>query len=123
MDIERSSGTGRRPGAARRCGLLRALALLAAPFLLAACATATAGGAPSGLRIAAAESVGGCQYVTDVHGVSGAYGVFAGAGLEAARSEAMKAALAAGADTLVWRSTSTTYGQTSIHGDAYACGG
>lgn len=121
MNLERTSGAcGRRRQNSR--ALLLRLMPLAASLFLAACASATAGGAPSGLRIASEKSVGDCQYVTDVHGVSGAYGVFAGAGLKAARSEAMQAALAAGANTVVWRSTSTTYGQTSIHGDAYECG-
>ena len=94
---------------------------LAALPLLAACATGTAGDIPDGLRITSVQNVVACQYVADIHGVSGAYGVFASAGLQAARQEAMQAALASGANTVVWSNTSTTYGQTSIHGDAYDC--
>lgn len=95
--------------------------LLAASLLVAACASGTAGNIPGGLQITSEQSVTGCRYVTDIHGVSGLYGIFASAGLQAARQEAMQAALASGANTVVWNNTSAVYGQTSIHGDAYDC--
>lgn len=59
--------------------------------------------------------------ISDVHGVSGRYGVFAESGMAYARYEALQAAADLGANTVVFEPFATNYGSTSVHGYAYKC--
>jgi Domain of unknown function (DUF4156) len=76
---------------------------------------------PAGMHVATADSVYGCRLLGDVHGVSGLYGVFAGAALSGARQNAFEQAQAMGANTIVWTQFNTPYGSTSVAGNAYSC--
>jgi hypothetical protein len=62
-----------------------------------------------------------CDYVDDVAGVSGWYGMFAEQGLANARALALEKASAAGANAIVWGEHTLRYGSTSIAGKAYRC--
>ncbi len=64
------------------------------------------------------ESAGAnCKYLDNVNGASGLYGK----GIENARKEALKQALALGATHVVWVPTDHGYGSTQVQGKAYRC--
>lgn len=88
---------------------------------LVACASAVGGsGSIPGIRLAASAPTS-CDYVTDVHGHSPFYGVFASNALAGARTEALKAAKAAGANTVVLSKPTSGSTGTSIDGQAWSC--
>lgn len=73
------------------------------------------------LKITTLAKVQDCDLISDVHGVSPLYGVFAASALDASRTQAMQQAAALGATHLVWDSNNTNYGSTAISGNAYRC--
>lgn len=62
-----------------------------------------------------------CNYLNDVNGASGWYGVFASQGFENAREEAFQQAQSLGATHLVWTPTDQPFGSSQVHGKAYRC--
>lgn len=95
------------------------LSLLAA---LNACATSVGSSTGNnGVQIALRDDVRNCKFLGDVHGVSSFYGVFAAPALESSRQAAMEQAQMLGATHVVWDTTNTNYGSTSINGNAYKC--
>lgn len=98
--------------------------LMAFLSALTATACATPIGNPQsvpGIKITTLAKVQDCDLITDVHGVSPMYGVFAAAALDDSRTQAMLQAKAAGATHIVWDGNSTGYGSTAISGNAYKC--
>ena len=92
--------------------------------LLAACAapsvpyTQVKGGT---VKPATLERVKTCEYLDDLVGTSGWYGVFATQGAENARAEILVKAANIGATHIVWQSSTVGYGSTSVAGKAYRC--
>lgn len=76
---------------------------------------------PAAVRVATVDQVTHCQFIQDVHGVSGLYGVFAAKALNKARVAALSQARELGANTVVWLQFNTPHGSTSIDGNAYRC--
>jgi O-acetyl-ADP-ribose deacetylase (regulator of RNase III) len=76
---------------------------------------------PAGITVANSEMVSNCKYVSDVYGTSPFYGVFLSKALPQARQAAMQEAVTLGATHVVFTSTSTGYGSTSVSGQAYRC--
>lgn len=91
--------------------------------LLTGCAAPSAPLVPanSSVRPATAEQVRACEYLDDVIGTSGFYGVFASQGVENARAETLNKAVSIGATHVVWQSSTVSYGSTSVAGKAYKC--
>lgn len=85
---------------------------------LAGCATT---GNSSTVRPATLDQVQGCQYIDDVIGSSGWYGVFARQGSDNARADAFGKAASLGATHLVWSPLSARHGSTDLSGKAYKC--
>ena len=75
----------------------------------------------SGIAAVEANEVIGCQYLDDVHGASGWYGVFANTGYQNARAEALRQAVSIGATHIVWVPQVQSYGSSQVHGKAYKC--
>ena len=71
--------------------------------------------------VATSLEVKNCRLLSDVHGTSGWYGVFASQGISNARNEAFENAKKLDATHLVWTQTSVVYGSTSVSGNAYRC--
>lgn len=92
-----------------------------ATLLLAACVSTQPVSRSPAVTPATAEQVAGCQYVDDLVGVSGMYGVFADKGIENARKKALEKAASLGATHVVWADANTGYGSTSAAGKAYRC--
>ena len=74
-----------------------------------------------GLIVANSSDVKSCLLISDVHGVSGLYGVFADTGLQKARLQAMAQASELGASHIVWTDFEVVYGSTTAHANAYLC--
>lgn len=90
--------------------------------LLSACAAPVSQpDRPAAVRPATAEDVAKCQYVDDITGTSGWYGMFAAQGIDNAKSEALARAQATGATHIVWADQKPVYGSTVITGKAYRC--
>jgi len=99
---------------------MRKLTILA--VLVSGCATNSGiSHIPAGMRVATGDALFGCRLLGDVHGVSGLYGVFAGAALSGARQNAFEQAQAMGANTIVWTQFNTQYGSTSVAATTYSC--
>ena len=100
---------------------MRLIAGLLLGLVLTGCASQ--GQRPAKISVAPAteETVKACEYLDDVVGTSGWYGVFASRGIENARSEAMSKAAEIGATHIVWQSNNTNYGSTSVSAKAYRC--
>lgn len=101
-----------------------------APFIasllmvpLAGCVSTQSVSRSATVAPATADQVSGCQYLDDLVGVSGMYGVFADKGVENARKKALEKAESLGATHVVWADASASYGSTSAAGKAYRCGG
>jgi hypothetical protein len=62
-----------------------------------------------------------CEYLDDLVGTSGWYGVFATQGIENARNEILIKAANIGATHIVWQFPSVGYGSTSVVGKSYRC--
>ena len=75
----------------------------------------------STVKIVDAAAVVNCQYLDDVFGTSGYYGVFASRGIEIARRRALAQAAKIGATHIVWLSPTVGYGSTAVHAKAYRC--
>lgn len=73
------------------------------------------------VKPATPERVKSCEYLDDIIGTSGWYGVFATQGVENARAETMTKAANLGATHIVWQSNTVNYGSTSVAGKAYRC--
>jgi hypothetical protein len=73
------------------------------------------------VKPATSERVKACDYLDDVIGSSGWYGVLATQGAENARAEAITKAAKIGATHIVWQSNTVAYGSTSVAGKAYRC--
>ena len=96
--------------------------LLLALLILPACATSVGSSVGnSGIKISLAKDVENCEFLGDVHGVSSFYGVFAASALESSRQSAMKRAAELGATNIVWQTNDTSYGSTSVTGNAFNC--
>jgi len=67
------------------------------------------------------EMVKSCEYLDDLIGTSGWYGVFASQGVESARAEVLVKAQKIGATNVVWQPSNVSYGSTSVTGKAYRC--
>ncbi len=67
------------------------------------------------------EMVKSCEYLDDLIGTSGWYGVFATQGVESARAEVLVKAQKIGATNVVWQSSNVSYGSTSVTGKVYRC--
>lgn len=76
---------------------------------------------PSSVKPALEEGIKNCEYLDDIIGTSGWYGVFATAGVENAKKEALYKAGKIGATHIVWQGNSLSYGSTSVTGRAYRC--
>jgi len=74
-----------------------------------------------GIVITEESAVANCKYLDNVNGASGLYGMFASKGIENARKEALKQALALGATHVVWVPSDHGYGSTQVQGKAYHC--
>lgn len=75
----------------------------------------------STVQPATPERVKTCEYLDDIIGTSGWYGVFATQGVENARAETMTKAANMGATHIVWQSNAVNYGSTSVAGKVYRC--
>jgi len=75
----------------------------------------------STVKIVDAAAVVNCQYLDDVHGTSGYYGIFASRGFEIARKRALAQAAKIGATHIVWQPSTQGYGSTTIDAKAYRC--
>lgn len=73
------------------------------------------------VKPATPERVKSCEYLDDIIGTSGWYGVFATQGVENARAKTMTKAANLGATHIVWQSNTVNYGSTSVAGKAYRC--
>jgi S1-C subfamily serine protease len=73
------------------------------------------------IKISTPRDVKNCKFISDVHGISGLYGVFASQGLSNARKEAFSNARVVNATHIVWTQTSVVYGSTSVSANAYNC--
>jgi hypothetical protein len=100
----------------------KAFILLGLVSLLEACAASV--GSPDGergIRIVQFQDVHNCHFISDIHGLSPFYGIFAAPALKSARKAAIERAAELGATHVVWDRPNTTYGSTSISGNAYKC--
>lgn len=95
--------------------LIAGLALVAGGCASAPVATSTT------VRPATAEAVAGCNYLDDLVGTSGRYGVFASSGAENARADLLTKAASIGATHVVWADATAGYGGTSVEAKAYRC--
>lgn len=103
--------------------MIRKLVITFAALALTACSV---GGVSSAhydgpIRTADAASVENCEFLSDVIGTSGFYGMFAKQGVINARHAAYAEAEKLGATHVVWTSTDSAYGGTQAHGLAYRC--
>ncbi len=98
----------------------RRLTATLAALLLASCAT-TPVASSSSVRPASADAVAGCEYLDDLVGASGWYGVAASRGAENARADLLRKAESLGATHVVWADASSQYGGTSVEAKAYRC--
>ncbi len=73
------------------------------------------------VKAATPEQVATCEYLDDIIGASGWYGVFASQGVDNARAEVLVKAANIGATHIVWQSNTVGYGSTSVAGRAYRC--
>jgi hypothetical protein len=73
------------------------------------------------VKPATPDRVKACEYLDDIIGTSGWYGVFATQGAENARAETINKAASIGATHIVWQSNAVGYGSTSVAGKAYRC--
>ena len=73
------------------------------------------------VKPATPEQIKTCEYLDDIIGTSGWYGVFAAQGVENARAEIISKAVSIGATHIVWQSHTVVYGSTSAVGKAYRC--
>lgn len=96
-------------------------ATVIAASALAACSSRPVNSLSYNLIVAQEKDVAGCFLISDVHGVSGLYGVFAQKGLEAARAQALQEASQLGASHIVWTGFEVSYGSTTAHANAYLC--
>jgi len=90
-------------------------------IFLFGCASQEVNKIPDGMKVATKDEVAECKFLSDVHGVSSLYGVFAEVALAKSRQQAFEQAKVLGANTVVWEPFSTQYGSTSVHGNAYKC--
>lgn len=90
-------------------------------LLLAGCASSPSISSIEGVKVIEAKTSESCEFVSDVHGVSSQYGVFANAGLSAARKESLTQAKSLGANSVVFSEPQFGHGSTSISGKAYRC--
>src|SRR3546814_1009857 len=70
------------------------------------------------VKPATAEAVASCEYLDDLAGASGRYGVFASSGAEKARMDLMAKAESIGATHVVWVDATAGYGGTSVEAKA-----
>lgn len=96
--------------------------LLAALILgaLTAC-NAPVSTAVSGVTISQADDVKSCKFISDVHGASMFYGMFASGGIDSARKSAMEQTKTLGGNNIVWSSFDSVYGGSTANGAAYLC--
>ncbi|WP_200341965.1 DUF4156 domain-containing protein [Rhodovibrio sodomensis] len=98
-----------------------AVVVLLAPVI--GCTSSVGSEPVDGVRQAQRSSVENCDYLGDVSGVSGLYGVFAADGLSNAKTAAQREARSMGADTVVFANPTMGHGSTSITAAAYQCKG
>lgn len=67
------------------------------------------------------EMVHSCKYISDIHGSSVLYGMFATAGISGARSAAINQAKQLGATHVTIDSVEAVYGSTTVNASAYRC--
>lgn len=92
--------------------------ILAAALALTGCAS---GINSTGVQPASPDQVTSCRYLDDVLGTSIFYGLFASAGGDNARAQALDKARAIGATHIVWNAPTARYGSTDVSGKAYRC--
>jgi hypothetical protein len=73
------------------------------------------------VRPATSAQVERCEYLDDLTGTSGWYGMFATQGTENARQELLAKAAKVGATHIVWAPPILIYGSTSVAAKAYRC--
>jgi len=71
------------------------------------------------IKEALEEQVKGMEFLGDIHGFSGWYGVFATKGFKNAKEDALKQAIEMGATHVVFEKHIPQYGGTEVHGKAY----
>lgn len=67
------------------------------------------------------DMVHNCTYISDIHGSSALYGMFATAGISGARSAAINQAKQLGATHVTVDSVEAVYGSTTVNASAYRC--
>ena len=72
------------------------------------------------VKIADAQEVSNCKFITNVKGSSSLGNLAASTGIENSKNEALEKAAAAGATHVVWKDTSWFMGSTAT-GEAYKC--
>ena len=91
--------------------------------LLASCATSKpVSSLDYGILVAQKNEVANCILMTDLHGISGLYGVFAEEGMRKARRSVLQQAKNIEATHIVWTGFEVVYGSTTAHANAYFCG-
>ena len=98
---------------------MRLTLLLSTAALLAACTDPAHLGSP--VRVAGADEVAGCTYVTSYRTRPGVYGPLAAQGLEDARRTTLESAAEDGANTIVFAPIPADGLVTEIEADAYVC--
>jgi len=90
--------------------------------LLTGCVNSQSTHELSGNVVVANEAmVKGCTYISDIHGTSPLYGMFAAAGISGARSAAINQAKQMGASHVTIDSVEAVYGSTTVNASAYRC--
>jgi hypothetical protein len=90
-------------------------------MVLAGCTGSVGTADVKGIQQANEAAVSDCEFLGDVTGVSGFYGMFATSGLQNAKVAAQRKAKEMGADTIVLREPNMADSSTSITGAAYRC--
>jgi hypothetical protein len=98
------------------------VAVVGLSLALGACTGSVGPKRVEGIEQAQASETAGCDFLGDVTGVSGWYGVFASEGLASAKVAAQQEARELGADTVVFEKPALERGSTSITAQAYRCG-
>lgn len=103
--------------------MIRKFVIASAALALSGCSV---GGVSSAqydgpIRTADAASVENCEFLSDVIGTSGLYGMFAKQGVINARHAAYAEAEKLDATHVVWTSVESTYGSSQAYGRTYRC--
>ena len=94
--------------------MLIALILISAA-LHTGCATAVGTSGASGVRVITQKQAAECQYLSDAHGISSFYGIFAAPALASARQAALNKAAEMGGDSLIWGLAGSAPGAAPAH--------